>query len=78
MLSRANIRDLEGKYRHIWAIFTLLEDYFSFKGLPYFGPKRAFQYLETYDPKILSLFNKVLSKTNDLNALERLIESITE
>jgi hypothetical protein len=51
MLARAYTRDLEGKYRHIWSIFTILEDYFVFKELRYQGPKKAFKYLETHDPE---------------------------
>ncbi len=31
MLARAEVQDIEGKYRHIWVIFAILEDYFSFK-----------------------------------------------
>ena len=49
MLARASTRDLEGKYRHIWSIFTLLEDYFVFRELRYQGPKKAFQYLKIQD-----------------------------
>lgn len=33
MLARAEVGDLEGKYRHIWSTFTILEDYFAFKKL---------------------------------------------
>lgn len=77
MLARASTRDLEGKYRHIWSIFTILEDYFVFKQLRYQGPKKAFKYLEDHDPETLSLFNEVLSNTNDIDILEKLIKKIT-
>lgn len=76
MLARAATRDLEGKYRHIWSLFTILEDYFVFRQLRYQGPKKAFQYLEDQDPEILSLFNETLSNTNDVYILKSLIEKI--
>lgn len=78
MHHRAQVRDIEGKYRHIWAIFSILEDYFSLKKLRYEGPKKAFQYLATHDPDTLNLFEQVLSNTNDLELLKQLIEKITK
>lgn len=78
MFSRAEVADLEGKYRHIWSIFRMLEDYFAFKKLHYHGPKKAFQYLAKYDPDILNLFERALSNTNDIKSLKQLIEKITE
>jgi predicted nucleotidyltransferase len=41
MLSRAEAGDIEGKYRYIWSVFTLLEDYFAFRKLRYYGPKKS-------------------------------------
>jgi uncharacterized protein len=76
MLSRAEVGDLEGKYRHIWSIFTILEDYFAFKKLRYQGPKKAFQYLTEHNPDILNLFEHALSNTNDIKSLKQLIEKI--
>jgi predicted nucleotidyltransferase len=78
MLSRAGVGDIEGKYRHIWSIFTLLEDYFVFKKMRYHGPKKAFQYLTQYDPDILHLFEQALSNTNDIKCLNQLIKTITD
>lgn len=78
MIARASTRDLEGKYRHIWSIFTILEDYFVFRGLRYQGPKKAFQYLEEHDPEILSIFDQALSNTDDVDILKKLIQEITQ
>lgn len=78
MLARASTRDLEGRYRHIWAIFTILEDYFAFRGVRYQGPKKAFKYLEIHDPETLSLFDKALTNANDLDALDKLITRVIE
>jgi predicted nucleotidyltransferase len=77
MLTRASTRDLEGKYRHIWSIFTILEDYFVFRQLRYQGPKKAFKYLEDHDPETLSLYNQVLSNTSDIDILAGLVKKIT-
>ena len=76
MLARAEVQDIEGKYRHIWVIFAILEDYFSFKQLRYQGPKKAFQYLAQHDPAILALFDNALSNTQNVTVLKRLIEAI--
>lgn len=76
MLARAKVGDLEGKYRQIWMIYTILEDYFAFRQLRYEGPKKAFQYLSKHDPCMLSLFEKVLADANDINTLEMLIQNI--
>jgi GNAT superfamily N-acetyltransferase len=76
MLARAKVGDLKGKYRQIWMIYTILEDYFAFKQLRYEGPKKAFQYLTKHDPGVLSLFEKVLADANDIHALEILIQNI--
>lgn len=78
MLARASIRDLEGKYRQIWAIYTILEDYFVFRKLRYQGPKKAFQYLEKHDPETLALFDEVLSNINNVDILKKLIKKITQ
>lgn len=78
MLARASTKDLEGKYRHIWALYTILEDYFAFKGLRYQGPKKAFHYLEIHDPEILPLFDEALSNIGNLDILEKLIKKITK
>lgn len=78
MLARAEVGDLEGKYRHIWSIFTILEDYFAFKKLRYRGPKKAFQYLTTHDSVVLKQFEHALSNANDIQSLKQLIEKITE
>lgn len=78
MLARAEVCDIEGKYRHIWAIFAILEDYFSFKQHRYQGPKKAFQYLAKNDPDILVLFDNALSNTQNVSDLKLLIEAILQ
>lgn len=76
MLARASIRDLEGKYRHIWSLYTLLEDYFVFRELRYQGPKKAFQYLKMHDQNTFRLFDEALTYTDNLDALNKLITRV--
>lgn len=78
MLARSEARDIEGKYRHIWAIFSILEDYFAFEQQRYQGPKKAFQYLAKHDPDMLALFDSALSNTQNVTALKLLIEAILQ
>lgn len=78
MLARAEANDLEGKYRQMWMIHTLLEDYFFFRNLRYLGPKKGFQYLELHDKTILTLFEKVLDDPTDMDKLRTLVMAITE
>lgn len=77
-LSRAEANDLEGKYRQIWMIHSLLEDYFFFRDLRFLGPKKAFQYLELHDKTTLGLFAKVLNDPINTEKLKTLIMAITE
>lgn len=78
MLARAEANDLEGKYRQMWMIHTLLEDYFFFRNLRYLGPKKGFQYLELHDKTILTLFEKVLDDPTDMVKIRTLVMAITE
>ncbi len=76
MLSRAEISDIEGKYRQLWTIYTILEDYFVFHRQRYLGPKKAFQYLEKHDPTVFILFENALADANDIVRLKVLIQTI--
>lgn len=76
MLARAHIRDIDGQYRHIWILHTLIEDYFAFRNLRYLGPKLSFEYLKKHDLALLTLYQTALSHTEDLDALQHLIDAI--
>ncbi len=56
MLQRAKIKDIDGMYRHIWMLHTLIEDYFVFRHLRYLGPKKSFEYLKEHDMNVLTLY----------------------
>jgi predicted nucleotidyltransferase len=52
--------DIEGNYRRVWLLTTLLEDYFHLRGLWYLGPKKSFRWLEDHDPKMYRAFDAAL------------------
>lgn len=76
MLARAHRRDIDGLYRHFWALYTLIEDYFAFRNLRYLGPKKAFEYLKEHDMTFLEKYEFALQNPNDLNALELIIRVV--
>jgi len=76
MLMRSKIRDIDGLYRHLWALHTLIEDYFVFRNLRYLGPKKSFEYLREHDLPVLNLYENALNKTEDNVALELLIKAV--
>lgn len=76
MIERAKIQDIEGLYRHQWALNTLIEDYFVFRGKHYLGPKKGFQYLKNYNPKAYELYQAALKSPQDISKLKQLVELI--
>lgn len=78
MLARARTRDIDGQYRHIWALHTLIEDYFAFRNMRYLGPKKSFEYLKEHAPNLLALYQIALKNTNNLDALEHLIDAVMQ
>jgi predicted nucleotidyltransferase len=65
MLERASMGDAEGKYRAIWIVFALLEDYFVFRNIRYNGPK-----------KVYKSFDVALSDCNKIDNLKKLIRKV--
>ncbi len=78
MLSRAKIGDIEGRYRQLWMIQTLLEDYFAFKNLRFMGPKKAFQYLKEHDSNAFALFEATLNNPDDTQLIEQLSKVVLQ
>ena len=56
MLERTRRGDVEGDFRRVWLLTTLLEDYFQLRGAWYRGPKRALQWLALNDAATYSAF----------------------
>lgn len=78
MIMREKIRDVDGVYRHLWALHALLEDYFAFRHLRYLGPKKAFEYLKEHDQNVFERFEAALNDTKNIHALEFLVEAIVK
>ncbi|CZL18027.1 TPA: nucleotidyltransferase domain-containing protein [Legionella pneumophila] len=76
MLMRAKISDVDGMYRRVWIVHTLIEDYFAFRHLRYLGPKKSFEYLREYDGNVLKLYESVLNNMSDIEQLEQLIKVV--
>lgn len=76
MLMRAKISDVDGMYRRVWIVHTLIEDYFAFRHLRYLGPKKSFEYLREYDGNVLKLYESVLNNMGDIEQLEQLIKVV--
>jgi predicted nucleotidyltransferase len=74
MLERAKDKDIEAKYRKIWLLTALVEDYFRIRGLWYLGAKESFKWLRGNDPETYSCFEVALGNTDDLNAIQRAVE----
>lgn len=60
MLDRAARGNVEGNYRRVWLLTTLLENYFVFRGRRYPGPKEAFEFLAVSDAEAHALFGAAL------------------
>jgi len=60
MLDRAARENIEGNYRRVWLLTTLLENYFVLRSRRYPGPKEAFDVLAVSDPQAHALFSEAL------------------
>ncbi|WP_062267819.1 nucleotidyltransferase domain-containing protein [Endozoicomonas arenosclerae] len=78
MLKRIEQDDLEGLYRKLWLQVDLLEILFQLRGHWYFGPKKSFARLEKEDPVGCELFQASYRNPNDLDALTKLANYVTE
>ncbi|MDW9178606.1 nucleotidyltransferase domain-containing protein [Legionella pneumophila] len=76
MLMRAKISDVDGNYRRVWLLHTLIEDYFAFRHMRYLGPKKSFEYLREHDGNVFKLYERVLSNMYDTERLDQLIKVV--
>ena len=49
MAQRIDRDDIEGNYRRVWLLTSLLEDYFALRGRWFEGPKKSLQWLQVND-----------------------------
>ncbi|MEN0036571.1 MAG: nucleotidyltransferase domain-containing protein [Cellvibrio sp.] len=61
MLARIQRDDIEGNYRRVWLLTTILEDYFDLRQLWYQGPKKSFVWMKENAPNDFYLFERALS-----------------
>jgi hypothetical protein len=74
MLARIQRDDVEGRYRHHWLLFQLLEDYYALRTVWYRGPKLALADLRARDPATFALFERALAPGAPLAALAALVD----
>lgn len=77
MFDRISVGDIEGNYRRSWLHESLLIEYFNIRRKRYLGSKQSFEYLKKNDPKIFTLFEKVLQNPLDFVVLKRLVEKVS-
>jgi hypothetical protein len=78
MLDRIKVGDVEARFRRLWLLTTLLEDYFLLRGRWYEGPKLALQWLRENEPETYRLFEKALKRPTNLTAIKALVDAVVE
>lgn len=76
MLERIQKNDVEGRYRRVWLLTVLMEDYFALRGLWYLGPKCSFQWLALHDPDTGGAFDTALQSDASPQQLCSLVERV--
>ncbi len=78
MLDRASRGNVEGNYRRVWLLTSLLENYFLLRGRRYPGPNEAFKILKHSDPEVYASFDKALEQGAQHATLVALVEKINK
>jgi|WetSurMetagenome_2_1015567.scaffolds.fasta_scaffold565583_1 hypothetical protein len=76
MCARAELGDVEGRFRRVWLLTAILEDYFHLRGRWYEGPKRSFQWLSENDPQVMAAFDLALDPGAPLSAVRALVQAV--
>lgn len=76
MAFRMRRLDIEGNFRRVWLLTTLLEDYFSLRGMWYEGPKKSFQWLLASDMVAYSAFDEALKPGASFDAIDQLVDRV--
>ncbi|HEY2709266.1 MAG TPA: nucleotidyltransferase domain-containing protein [Caulobacteraceae bacterium] len=77
MLDRAARGDIEGDYRRVWLLTTLLEHHFQLRGDWYPGSKAGLAALAQNDPASLALFEAALKPAAPFEAIAALVERVS-
>jgi predicted nucleotidyltransferase len=78
MVQRARKGDLEGDYRRVWLLTSLLEDVCLLRGWWYRGPKESFRCLEEQDPPLCAAFKTALAPQATLDDVATLVDAAWE
>lgn len=76
MLARIQRDDIEGNYRRVWLLTTILEDYFDLRQLWYQGPKKSFVWMKEKAPSDFHLFERALSPAAVHSDIERVVRCV--
>lgn len=78
MLARIRRNDIEGNYRRVWLLTTMLEDYFDVRQLWYQGPKKSFIWMKEKAPNDFHIFERALNPTAIHGDIERVVACVFE
>ncbi len=76
MLKRMRRDDLEARFRRSWLLFQLLEDYFMFRRMWYFGSKESLKYLQEHDQETYRLYEVALRQDATIDQIEELAKKV--
>ncbi len=76
MVARIARPDAEGKYRRVWLLTELLEDYFYIRGLWFEGPKKALRWLAEFDVPAHDAMLLALAPEASAEAISRLVHLV--
>jgi hypothetical protein len=68
--------DLEARFRRSWLLFQLLEDYFLFRKMWYFGSKKSLKYLQEFDQETYQLYEVALRQEATIDQIEELAHKV--
>jgi predicted nucleotidyltransferase len=76
MLARARRGDAEARYRRLWLVVALVEDWFFFRRRRFRGPREGLATIASEDPATYALYVRVLHRPADDRALRALVRRI--
>jgi len=76
MYTRLQRSDIEGNYRRVWLLTTLLEDYFNIRQLWFQGPKKSFMWLRDNSPTDFQYFERALTPSASPADIKKLIQCV--
>ncbi len=76
MLKRMRRDDLEARFRRSWLLFQLLEDFFMFRKMWYFGSKESLKYLQEHDRETYQLYEVALRQNATIDEIEELAHRV--